>query len=114
MNCNRLPLENRLDCRAVRSCIRGCLPVQFYEADLDPSLQLECQQGNLRCLLVFVCGLLGKHWVLRDPCKTLRTSKGEGLLFPTSSGFQTGLGRGLAQGTCRAWLITECPRLLTR
>lgn len=88
--------------------------MQFYEADLDPSLQLECQQGNLRSLLVFVCGLLGKHWVLCDPRKTLRTSKGEGLLFPTSSGFKTGLGRGLALDTCRTRLITECPGLMTR
>lgn len=51
MSCNHLILENGSDCKAVRSCFRGCLPVQLYEADLDPSLQLGCHQGNLSSLL---------------------------------------------------------------
>lgn len=51
MSCNRLILEKRSDRKVPRSCIGGYLPVQFYEADLDPSVQFGCQQRNLRSLL---------------------------------------------------------------
>lgn len=62
-----LTLENRLDCKVLRSWLRGSLPARFYEVTWTRSLSwVSAMQSQISPLRLFV-GLLGKHWVLHDP-----------------------------------------------